>query len=304
MLQLGIDLGGTKTEIIALSADGETLLRERTATPKTYAAIVNNLVAMVTRAAHQLQQPYTLGIGIPGALSYQTGLVKNANTTCLIGQDLKGDLEKALSHPVVIANDADCLALSEATDGAGAGYDSVFAVILGTGCGGGWVVNGRLLQGPNAIAGEWGHNPLPWRSDADGQQDCYCGQRGCLETLLSGTGLRLQAFDETGIDQSAEAWVTAAQSQHDKTQQVLAADVLARHHERLAKALAAVINTVDPHVIVLGGGLSNVSSIYRDVPTLWEQWVFSDSVVTPLRQAHHGDSSGVRGAAWLGATHS
>ena len=309
MLQFGIDLGGTKTEIIALSADGETLLRERTATPKTYAAIVNNLVAMVTRAAQQLQQPYTLGIGIPGALSYQTGLVKNANTTCLIGQDLKGDLESALSHPVVIANDADCLALSEATDGAGAGYDSVFAVILGTGCGGGWVVNGRLLQGPNAIAGEWGHNPLPWRSDADGQQDCYCGQQGCLETLLSGTGLRQQAFAETGIDQSAEAWVAAAQAQPDniqpdKTQQALAADVLARHHERLAKALAAVINTVDPHVIVLGGGLSNVSSIYRDVPTLWKHWVFSDSVVTPLRQARHGDSSGVRGAAWLGATHS
>ncbi len=179
MLQFGIDLGGTKTEIIALDPSGKELLRRRKPTPRdSYDAILNNILSLVNDAASELAQPYTLGLGIPGALSYQTGLVKNANTTCLIGEDLKGDLERALKQPVVIANDADCLALSEATDGAGAGFPSVFAVIVGTGCGGGWVVRGSLVSGPNAIAGEWGHNPLPWREDSDAVLNCYCGLSG------------------------------------------------------------------------------------------------------------------------------
>ena len=296
MLQFGIDLGGTKTEIIALDEQGHEVLRQRTPTPAhSYQGIVSNIIEMVESAASLLKQDYTLGLGIPGALSYQTGLVKNANTQCLIGQDLRGDLESALKRPVVIANDADCLALSEATDGAGAGYKTVFAVIIGTGCGGGWVVNGQLVNGPNAIAGEWGHNPLPWREETDSRYPCYCGQQGCLETLLSGTGLRLQALHETGTEQRSEAWVD----------QYLAGDpqataVINAYYRRLAKALAQVINLMDPHVIVLGGGVSNLDQIYAAVPDLWAEWVFSDTVVTPLRKAQHGDSSGVRGAAWLG----
>ena len=203
MLQFGIDLGGTKTEIIVLDAGGNTLLRRRTPTPApSYTDIVNNIIQMVKDAAAETAaSDFTLGIGIPGAMSPASGLVKNANTTCLIGKDLKGDLERGTGKPVTIANDADCFALSEATDGAGAGYGNVFAVIIGTGCGGGWVVNGGLVSGPNAIAGEWGHNPLQWRSENDSQIDCYCGQQGCLETLLSGPGLRQQAelHDLVGI---------------------------------------------------------------------------------------------------------
>jgi len=297
MLQFGIDLGGTKTEIIALDSSGTELLRRRSPTPRdSYKAILANILTLVNDAAADLDQPYTLGLGIPGALSYQTGLVKNANTTCLIGEDLKGDLERALGQAVVIANDADCLALSEATDGAGAGYDSVFAVIVGTGCGGGWVINGQVVSGPNAIAGEWGHNPLPWRDDDDAELPCYCGQKGCLETILSGTGIRLQAREETGKDQNAEVWAAAARAGDSEAQVVMQ-----RHHRRLAKALAAVINILDPHVIVLGGGVSNIASVYETVPALWQEWVFSDTVVTPLKKSRHGDSSGVRGAAWLGA---
>ena len=298
MLQFGIDLGGTKTEIIALDEDGNELLRRRSPTPRdNYPDILNNILTLVHDAATELNDDYTLGIGIPGALSYQTSLVKNANTTCLIGEDLKGDIERALNKTVVVANDADCLALSEATDGAGAGFSSVFAVIVGTGCGGGWVINGQLVNGPNAIAGEWGHNPLPWRDEDEAQLPCYCGQKGCLETLLSGTGIRLQAKEETGKDLSAEIWVEAASRGDSEAQ-----EVLQRHHRRLAKALAAVINIMDPHVIVLGGGVSNIPSVFTEVPKLWSEWVFSDTVITPLRKSIHGDSSGVRGAAWLGAS--
>ena len=296
MLQFGIDLGGTKTEIIALDEQGVEVLRQRTPTPShSYTEIVSNIVRMVESAAAELNADYTLGLGIPGALSYQTGLVKNANTVCLIGQDLRGDLENALKKRVVIANDADCLALSEATDGAGSGYKTVFAVIIGTGCGGGWVVNGQVVNGPNAIAGEWGHNPLPWREENDSEALCYCGQKGCLETLLSGTGLRMQAQHETGIEQRSEVWV----------EQYLAGEpqavaVIQAYYRRLAKALASVINLMDPHAIVLGGGVSNLDAIYTAVPELWAQWAFTDTVVTPLLKARHGDSSGVRGAAWLG----
>lgn len=300
MLQFGIDLGGTKTEIIALDEQGNELLRRRTPTPREcYSDILDTILTLVRSCANELNQPFTLGLGIPGALSYQTGLVKNANTTCLIGKDLKGDIEKALGQSVVIANDADCLALSEATDGAGAGYPTVFAVIIGTGCGGGWVVNGQLVSGPNAIAGEWGHNPLPWRDSDDNEVQCYCGQHGCQETLLSGTGIRIQALKETGIDQSAEAWVSASE-----VGDIQAQDVIYKHHRRLAKALAAVINLMDPHAIVLGGGVSNLSSIYRTVPDMLSEWVFSDTVTTPILKSQHGDSSGVRGAAWLGRLNS
>ncbi|QQD20813.1 ROK family protein [Oceanospirillaceae bacterium ASx5O] len=298
MLQFGIDLGGTKTEIIVLNESGETLLRHRNATPShSYDAIVANITALVHNAASELNtNDFTLGIGIPGAVSPATGLIKNANTTCLIGRDLQGDLQQALSRRVVLANDADCLALSEATDGAGAGYKTVFAVIIGTGCGGGWVVNGQLLGGPNAIAGEWGHNPLPWRSADDGEAPCYCGQHGCLETLLSGPGMRRQALQETGLDLSAPEWAERA-----TRGEAQALEVLQRYYRRLAKALAAVINLMDPHVIVLGGGVSNLPGLCTEVPRLWGDYVFSDTVCTPLKQSVHGDSSGVRGAAWLGA---
>lgn len=305
-IRLGIDLGGSKTEIIALDHQGQTLLRQRTSTPshsdhdtpeKNYQAIINNMVAMVHQAQQQLNiRDYTLGIGIPGALSPATGRVKNANTTCLIGNDLQGDIEQTLQHKVVIANDADCFALSEATDGAAAGKSSVFAVIIGTGCGGGWVINGGLVSGPNAIAGEWGHNPLLWRDEQDTQIDCYCGQQGCLETLLSGPGMRQQAHYETGVDQATEDWFAAYQQGDTQARQVIE-----RYHRRLAKALAGVINTLDPHAIVLGGGVSNLDSIYQQVPQLWSEYVFSDTVTTPLLKAKYGDSSGVRGAAWLGA---
>ncbi|MCA6065165.1 ROK family protein [Thalassolituus marinus] len=300
MLQFGIDLGGTKTEIIVLDQQGQQCLRRRVATPSdSYDAIVATICQLVNSAADELNcQDYSLGIGIPGAISPTTGLIKNANTTCLIGRDFKGDLEQVLQHPVTLANDADCLALSEATDGAGAGFPTVFCVIIGTGCGGGWVVNGQLISGPNAIAGEWGHNPLLWRDDNDGQHACYCGQQGCLETLLSGTGLRLQACKETAIDQPAQQWQVQAEA-GDAT----ALAVLERYYLRLAKALAGVINLMDPHVIVLGGGVSNLPGIYQAVPRLWQDYVFSDTVVTPLKAAQHGDSSGVRGAAWLGAAY-
>ncbi|WP_420592225.1 ROK family protein [Bacterioplanoides sp.] len=296
-LQFGVDLGGTKTEIIALDQQGNTLLRRRTATPAdSYQKIVSNIAAMVRQAATEVNAEYTLGIGIPGAISPATGLVKNANTVCLIGQDLQGDLERALGHAVIIANDADCFALSEATDGAAAGLTSVFAVIIGTGCGGGWVINGGLVSGPNAISGEWGHNPLLWREEQDSEIACYCGQSGCIETLLSGPGLRQQAEKETGILQTAEAWYTQAQQGDSQAQQVMN-----NYHRRLAKALSGVINTLDPHAIVLGGGVSNIDSIYQQVPKIWGEFVFSDTVTTPLLKARYGDSSGVRGAAWLGA---
>lgn len=306
-LRFGIDLGGSKTEIIALDATGKPLLRQRTATPSdSYSAIIDNICNMIHQAQQALACDFTLGIGIPGAVSPATGLIKNANTTCLIGQDLTTDLEHALRsipildaallHSPVIANDADCFALSEASDGAGAGYASVFAVIIGTGCGAGWVINNQLISGPNAISGEWGHNPLPWRETSDSQEKCYCGQRGCIETLLSGPGLRQQAYLESGKDLSAEDWFTLYQQQDAAARQIFS-----NYHKRLAKALAAVINTLDPYVIILGGGVSNVPSIYEEVPKLWGQYVFSDTVTTALKQAQFGDSSGVRGAAWLGA---
>ena len=290
-LRFGIDLGGTKTEIVALEGSEERL-RQRLPTPQgDYQATLQTIVQLVRDAERQLGATGSLGVGIPGTRSPDHGRIKNANSTCLIGQDLQGDLERLLERPVRLANDADCFALSEATDGAGAGAASVFGVILGTGVGGGIVIHGRLLQGPNAIAGEWGHNALPWRSPADGPaRRCYCGLDDCIETFLRGPAWA--ARSELGLDatQLADAARRAEPAAVAATQ---------RYCEQLARALASVINIIDPEVIVLGGGLSNMPALYREVPRLLDRHVFSDQVNTRLVQARHGDSSGVRGAAWL-----
>jgi fructokinase len=289
--RFGIDLGGTKIEIVALEGSDERL-RQRLPTPRgDYQATLQTIVQLVRDAERQLGATGSVGVGIPGTRSPDHGRIKNANSTCLIGQDLQGDLERLLERPVRLANDADCFALSEATDGAGAGAASVFGVILGTGVGGGIVIHGRLLQGPNAIAGEWGHNALPWRSPADGPaRRCYCGLDDCIETFLSGPAWA--ARSELGLDatQLADAARRAEPAAVAATQ---------RYCEQLARALASVINIIDPEVIVLGGGLSNMPALYREVTRLLDRHVFSDQVNTRLVQARHGDSSGVRGAAWL-----
>jgi fructokinase len=270
-LRFGIDLGGSKIELLALDAAGKELFRKRVPTPQgDYVATVQTARSLVLEAENKLKVEATVGVGIPGARSRVTGLIKNANSTCLIGHDLKGDLEQALSREIRIENDANCFALSEATDGAGKGAKVVFGVILGTGVGGGIVVNGEVLVGPNAIAGEWGHNPLPLPRKEDlPLPDCYCGRKGCIEAYLSGPAL----------DRDAQN--------------------LDRYEERLARALAGVINILDPDVIVLGGGISNIQRLYATVPVLWRPYVFSDQVATKLLPPVHGDSSGVRGAAWL-----
>jgi fructokinase len=289
-LRIGIDLGGTKIEIIALDPGGGEVLRRRVATPRgDYDATVATVSALVTAAERDLGASGSVGIGIPGAEG-QGGVIKNANSTWLIGRPLRQDLEARLGRPVRLANDANCFALSEATDGAAAGAGIVFGVILGTGVGGGIVVDGQVLAGANAIAGEWGHNPLP----DERQPPCYCGRCGCVETLLSGPALRADHYAATGADLAAEDIVTAAEAGDAACQ-----SSLQRYASRLARALAQVINIVDPHVIVLGGGLSNLPLLYREVPALWRAHVFSDQVVTRLVRNRHGDSSGVRGAAWL-----
>lgn len=290
-LRFGIDLGGTKTEIIALQGSEERL-RRRLPTPQgDYQASLQTIVRLVREAEQQLGASGSVGIGIPGTRSPDHGRIKNANSVCLIGQDLQGDLEGLLQRPVRLANDADCFTLSEASDGAGAGADSVFGVILGTGVGGGIVIHGRLLGGPNAIAGEWGHNALPWRSPADGPaRRCYCGLDDCIETFLSGPGWAARS----GLGLNAAQLAAAAEAGETAAQQALQ-----RYCEQLARGLATVINLLDPHVIVLGGGLSNIPALYAQVPPLLVRHVFSDQVNTRLLPARHGDSSGVRGAAWL-----
>lgn len=290
-LKLGIDLGGTKTEIIALQ-NGQPVIRRRTPTPQgDYQKTVGLIASLVEDCERELGQQGSLGVGIPGTRSPDHGRIKNANSQCLIGQDLQADLEQRLQRPVRLANDADCFTLSEACDGAGAGAPSVFGVILGTGVGGGLVVRQQLLGGPNAITGEWGHNPLPWRRVDDGPvRRCYCGLDDCIETFLSGPGWA--ARSELGLE--ASAIVPAAQSGNPSAQQALN-----RYCDQLARGLASVINLIDPHVIVLGGGLSNTAELYQQVVTLLPRYVFSDQVNTRLLPAKHGDSSGVRGAAWL-----
>ena len=290
-LRFGIDLGGSKIEIIALQQD-QTVLRKRCATPHgDYGQTLKSIGSLVQASELELGASASVGIGIPGARSASTGLIKNANSSCLIGQNLLGDLQHLLQRPIRLANDADCFALSEASDGAGAGANSVFGVILGTGVGGGIVINGRLLNGPNAIAGEWGHNPLPWRRTADGAvQRCYCGLDDCIETFLSGPGWA--ARSQLGM--SAEAIAQAAAKGEARAVQALHV-----YAEQLARSLAGVINIIDPEVIVLGGGLSNIAALYDLLPPLLARYVFTDQLRTRLLPALHGDSSGVRGAAWL-----
>ena len=295
-LRIGIDLGGTKTEIIAIDAAGRERLRRRMDTPAgNYDATLEQVAALVRSAETELGVQCSVGIGLPGALSTLTGAVKNANSTCLIGRQFKRDMEALLRREVRICNDANCFALSEAVDGAAAGARSVFGVILGTGVGGGIVINGEALLGANAIAGEWGHNPLPLPVAGDlPLPRCYCGRSGCIETYLSGPAMARDHLAMAGENISAREIATRAELGDEACNATLA-----RYEERLARALASVINILDPDVIVLGGGLSNIERLYRNVPKLWLMQVFSDHVATRLVRNAHGDSSGVRGAAWL-----
>lgn len=295
-MRIGIDLGGTKIEGIAMAADNKVLHRERRPTPAgDYPATLDAIVDMISSITRIAGTPTGIGIGIPGAISPSSGLVKNANSTCLIGHPLDRDLDARILHPIRIANDADCFALSEARDGAGRDHETVFGVILGTGVGGGFAIGGRLHDGPNAIAGEWGHNPLPWPEPAElPGPPCYCGMMGCIETYLSGPGLSGDHMRHTGKDMTPPQIVAAAQN-GDKQ----AEETLGRYEDRLARALAMVINILDPAAIVLGGGLSQIERLYSRVPERWTRYVFSDVVHTPLLPPRHGDASGVRGAAWL-----
>jgi fructokinase len=295
-MRIGIDLGGTKIEGIALDDAGVELARHRVATPAgSYDAAVAAIAAMVDHLERVTGRRGTLGIGTPGAISPATGLIKNSNSTRLNGQPLDRDLQQALGRPVRIANDANCFAISEATDGAAAGAGIVFGAILGTGCGGGIVIDGKVLTGANAIGGEWGHNPLPAPRDGEpfGQR-CYCGRVGCIETFISGTGLGWDHKRVTGRELSAEQIVAGA-AQGDGDCQAS----LDRYTDRLARCLGSVINILDPDVIVLGGGMSNCQALYSRVPQIWAPYIFSDAIATRLVPPKFGDSSGVRGAAWL-----
>jgi fructokinase len=295
-LRMGIDLGGTKIEALVLDGGGTELARERVPTPSgDYAATLQALAGLVRRLEMRIGSPCRVGVGMPGAFSRATGRVKNSNSVCLNGQPLRQDLETLLQRPLRFANDADCFTLSEATDGAARHAAVVFGVILGTGTGGGICVDGKLLAGPNAITGEWGHNPLPWpQMDELPGRVCYCGKRGCIETWLSGPGLALDYRESSAQEVTAQAIVRAAGRGN-----AVALAAMDRYVDRLARALAGVINILDPDCIVLGGGLSNYTRLYEAVPARWGHYVFSDSVETRLVPAKYGDSSGVRGAAWL-----
>lgn len=301
-MRIGIDLGGTKIEGIAIDENGVELRRLRVQTPRgSYAAIVQAIAGLVTDVELLVGEKGSVGVGIPGAISPATGLVKNANTTELIGHPLDKDLGQALGREVRVANDANCFVLSEATDGAGASGQVVFGVIVGTGVGGGITVGGRLLTGANAIAGEWGHNPLAWpRDDERPGPPCYCGRSGCNETFLAGPSLSRDHRLATGQDVSAPEIAARAESgDGDGDGDPLALATMARYEDRMARALAAVINVLDPDCVVLGGGVSNIDRLYREVPRVLPTYVFSDKVTTPIVKAKFGDSSGVRGAAWL-----
>jgi fructokinase len=297
-MRIGIDLGGTKIEGIALDDDGGVLARRRVATPKQdYEGTVEAIASLAESLEAETSARASVGVGMPGAISPASGLVKNANSTWLIGRPLDRDLATRLGRPVRLANDANCFALSEAVDGAARDARVVFGVIVGTGTGGGVVVDRKVLTGPNAIAGEWGHNPLPWPDPDAGEwpgPPCYCGKTGCVETFLSGTGLARDYRQATG--EAVEGPEIVARAGRGEA----AADAaLARYEARMAKALAVVLNILDPDVVVLGGGMSQVARLYGAVPRLWQQWSFSDRVDTRLRPPVHGDASGVRGAAWL-----
>jgi fructokinase len=322
-MRIGIDMGGTKIECLFLGDEGEELFRKRVPTPKhDYEATLLAVKDLVDECEAAGAKRAPVGVGHPGAVSPATGLIKNANSIWLNGRPLAQDLERVLHRPLRLANDANCFALSEATDGAAAGARVVFGVIIGTGTGGGVVVDGRVLTGPNAIAGEWGHNPLPWPTDDERPgPPCYCGRSGCIESFLSGPGMvsdyeqsrRAEQESASGSDgwppqaSGAGAAGAAPRSTIDAAAIVALAGggdphaqaVLGRYVERMARSLATVINLLDPDVIVLGGGLSNIEGLYTEVPHRWPQWIFSDRVDTRLVRARHGDSSGVRGAAWL-----
>jgi len=293
---IGIDLGGTKIEGIALSESGDELLRKRVPTPASdYPATLNAIKALVDEIESSLDMLGTVGVGTPGAISPASGLLKNSNSVCMNGKPVLEDLIRLLNREVRIANDANCFALSEATDGAAAGEDVVFGVIAGTGTGAGIVVRGHVLDGPNAIAGEWGHNPLPWPLDNERPgPSCYCGKHGCIETWLSGPGMSRDFLELSGSALDAKQIVELA-TNGDNT-----AELCLRHYQdRMARSLAHVINILDPDVIVLGGGMGNIQQLYSSVPEQWGQYVFSDRVDTRLLAPKYGDSSGVRGAAWL-----
>lgn len=295
-MRIGVDLGGTKIEVLALAGDGRELLRRRVATPKNdYRATLQAITDLVRTIEENVGEQGRVGVATPGALSPITGRLKNSNSVCLNGQPFKEDLETLLERNVRTANDANCFTLSEATDGAAEDSEVVFGVIVGTGTGAGIVVNGHLLTGANAIAGEWGHNPLPWpRNDERPGPKCYCGKRGCIETFLSGPGLSNDHRRVT--NQVMSAWEIVDEARHGNRDSEAS---LKRYEDRMARGLAHVINILDPDVIVLGGGLSNLERLYVNVPLLWPQYVFTDQIKTPLVPPRHGDSSGVRGAAWL-----
>ena len=297
VLRLGLDIGGTKIEAVVLSESGEMLYQQRIPTPtKSYVEFLSTVTGFITDIQSTLQQPITIGIGLPGAISPDTKTIKNCNCLILNGQRLDKDIEEKIQQPVFIANDADCFTLSEAKDGAGEGLPTVFGVIIGTGCGGGVVVNGQLLSGPNAIAGEWGHNTLPqYHRDNDGlAQQCYCGKINCIERFISGSGFSERYNQQHGTDYNSL----------DIMELKRAGNINAEQHylsfiDMCARSLASVINILDPHVIVLGGGLSNVEEIYQDINDLIGTYVFSDVCNTKIVKAKYGDSSGVRGACWL-----
>jgi len=291
--RIGVDLGGTKIEAIALDRSGAAALRRRVPTPKGYAATLDAIAALVGEIEQAMGGRGSVGIGIPGVISAVTGLVKNANSIALNGNRFDADLSQRLGRAVRVENDANCFALSEASDGAGAGFAVVFGVIVGTGCGAGIVVNGGVLKGRNRVAGEWGHTPLPWpRAGEWPGTACWCGQRNCLESWIAGPSLAADAFGPGVTDASALPGQAAAGDAN-------AIAALERHADRMARGLAVIVNILDPDVIVLGGGLSNMEHLYADLPRLLKRYVFSDVIDTPILRNRHGDSSGVRGAAWL-----
>jgi fructokinase len=299
-VRVGLDLGGTKIEGIVLDSAGAERARRRIPTPRgDYAATVEALASLAESLEREAGASATVGLGMPGVMSPASGVVKNANSTWLLGRPLAADLSTRLRREVRCANDANCFALSEAVDGAAAGARCVFGVIVGTGTGAGVVVEGRVLTGANAIAGEWGHNPLPWPRIGGEHAEwpgpaCYCGRTGCTETFLSGPGLARDYRNDTGDDADAPAIVARAAAGDARAERCLQ-----RYEERMARALASIVNVLDPDVVVLGGGMSNLDRLYANVPALWAPYVFSDTVATRLVKAAHGDSSGVRGAAWL-----
>ncbi|HDW5878628.1 TPA: fructokinase [Salmonella enterica subsp. enterica serovar Typhi] len=298
-MRIGIDLGGTKTEVIALDDAGEQRFRHRLPTPREdYQQTIETIATLVDMTEQATGQTGSVGIGIPGSLSPYTGVVKNANSTWLNGQPFDSDVSRRLKREVRLANDANCLAVSEAVDGAAAGAQTVFAVIIGTGCGAGVALNGRAHIGGNGTAGEWGHNPLPWMDDDElryrEEIPCYCGKQGCIETFISGTGFATDYQRLSGKTLKGDEIIRLVDAQD-----AVAELAISRYELRLAKALSHVVNILDPDVIVLGGGMSNVERLYKTVPSLMKSFVFGGECETPVRKARHGDSSGVRGAAWL-----